>query len=136
MENAPARASRDSILLIDDDQFVAGSLKQFLLTNHWDVDVAADPVAAEELLRSRKYGVIVVDPYLTGSRIDDRGALMFAARALQPKAAMIVLTGYGSSEMQQAAADCRAAVLTKPQSVIALTQAITSASKQTIREEL
>ena len=118
---------RDSILLIDDDQLIAGSLKMYLLTR-WDVDVARDVPAAEKMMRERNYAVVVMDPYLTGISTDDRGALLSRARRLQPDAALIVLTGYQSSEMERAAADCHAAALiSKPQSVLALGDAITSA---------
>jgi DNA-binding NtrC family response regulator len=124
-----ARESRDTILLIDDDQFIAGSLKQFLLANRWEVDVAVDADAAEGLMRSRSYSVVLVDPYLTGTLNEDRGALISATRELQPDAALIVLSGYRSSEMERAAADCHAAaMLSKPQSVIALNEVITSSA--------
>jgi DNA-binding NtrC family response regulator len=124
------RGSREKILLIDDDQFIAGSLRQYLLANQWDVDVAGDRSVAEELMRSGQYSVIVVDPYLTGTLNEDRGILMSAARQLQPDAALIVLTGYGSSDMQRAAIDCRATVLAKPQSILALSDVIASASQR------
>jgi len=125
-----------TVLLIDDDQFIAGSLKQYLVAEKWEVDVAGDAPAAETLLRARTYSVIVIDPYLTGTLNEDRGALMCHARELQPEAALIVLTGYGSSEMNRTAADCRASVMSKPQSVLALTEAIASAYRVSVRQRM
>ena len=128
MQQATQKCAQ-SILLIDDDQLIAGSLRQYLLATGWVVEVGNDRVAAEDLLRARQYSVIVIDPYLTGTISEDRDLLMCTARRLQPEAALIVLTGYGSTDLQRAAADCRAAVLDKPQSVIALSEAIVAASR-------
>jgi DNA-binding NtrC family response regulator len=122
--------ARDSVLLIDDDQFIAGSLKQYLL-RQWDVDVARDVPAANALMRTRRYRVVVIDPFLTGTVRQERDALMHTARQLQPEAAMIVVTGYGSTEMERTAASCDASLLSKPQSVLALSDAITRASRRT-----
>jgi DNA-binding NtrC family response regulator len=127
------RTARGSVLLIDDDQLVAGCLCQYLLANRWTVDVATHRTAAEEMMGARKYSVVVVDPYMTGALSEDRGTLISTARHLQPEAALIVLTGYGSAEMERTAAECRAtALLPKPQSVLALSDIIASASQQRI----
>ena len=132
MQEQP-RPSRDPILLIDDDQFIAGSLKQYLVANEWDVDVAGDRSAAEELMRARQYGVVLVDPYLTRTLDEDRETLLSSARQLQPDAALIVLTAYGSPDMERAANDCHAiALLGKPQSVVSLTEMIDAASQRRI----
>ena len=132
MQEQP-RLSRDPILLIDDDQFIAGSLKQYLVANEWDVDVAGDRSAAEELMRTRQYGVVLVDPYLTRTLDEDRETLLSSARQLQPDAALIVLTAYGSPDVERAAKDCQAiALLGKPQSVLSLTEMIDAASQRRI----
>ena len=79
---------------------------------------------------ARQYDVIVVDPYLTGGVLDGDGALLAMIRSRQPSAALIVLTGYGSSSLTISAERERAmAVLTKPQPVVLLSQLVVDASR-------
>jgi DNA-binding NtrC family response regulator len=128
--NSDVRSARQSVLLIDDDESIAGSLFQYLLTQGCEVDVAVDPASSADLMESRQYDVIVVDPYLTGGVLDTDGALLAMIRSRQPSAALIVLTGYGSSSLTISAERERAiAVLTKPQPVVLLSQLVVDASR-------
>jgi hypothetical protein len=43
---------------------------------------------------------------------------------LQPRASVIVLTGYGSPQLTRLASDAKLALLPKPQSVVALSELI------------
>jgi len=109
------------VLLIDDDELIAGSLRGYLLTQGFAVDVALEPVSAAKLMASSSYGVVVVDPYLTGEVVHATDALIETVRRLQPLASLIVLTGYSSPALQLAAnVNGAAAVLSKPQSVTCL----------------
>ena len=109
------------VLLIDDDELIAGSLRRYLLTQGFAVDVALEPASATKLMTSSSYGVIMVDPYLTGEVVHATAALIETVRALQPLATLIVLTGYSSPALQLAATvHGAAAVLSKPQSVTCL----------------
>jgi DNA-binding NtrC family response regulator len=129
------RASQEKILLIDDDDYIAGSLRRYLVAEDYDVDVAVDASAAEALMVSQKYGVVMVDPYLTGAVHDEDGVLLRSVRNLQPSASLIVLTAYGSDDLATTADACRVtAFLRKPQSVMSLTEAIAAASKIKVRE--
>ena len=117
--------------MIDDDQLVAGCLYQYLLANRWTVDVATDALAAAEMMGTRRYGVVVVDPYMTGAPHEDRGTLINTVRGLQPTTTLIVLTAYGSPELERTSAACGAAfLLAKPQPVLTLSALITAASQQ------
>jgi DNA-binding NtrC family response regulator len=121
--------TQDRVLLIDDDEQVAGSLREYLVRNGSLVDVAVDLPSAEHLLDAQPYEVIVVDPYLTGGVEHGDGALLSMIRVRQPSAALIVLTGYGSSALTISAERERAyAVLTKPQSVVTLSELVAGAS--------
>ena len=120
----------ETILLIDDDEYIAGSLRRYLTGERWDVDVALDPQSAHALMESKRYGVVMVDPYLTGAVHREDGALLRAICELQPSASLIVLTAYGSPELAELAQTCHVvALLRKPQSVVALGQIITAAAK-------
>jgi len=112
------------VLLIDDDDQIAGSLRHYLAVQGCDVDVAVEHLSATDLMRSRAYGVVVVDPYLTGGVHMEDGKLLHAITLLQPKASIIVVTGYGSPELVQFASASKVALLSKPQSVVALSELI------------
>jgi DNA-binding NtrC family response regulator len=113
------------ILLIDDDELIAGSLRDYLLARGWDVHVALEPAAAVARMAERQYGIILVDPYLTGSIHSDNDVLIETIRTLQPRSSIIVLTGYGSSTiLQAAAADESTTLLFKPQSILHLSDLI------------
>lgn len=109
------------VLLIDDDELIAGSLRRYLLTQGFAVDVALEPASAAKLMASSSYGVVVVDPYLTGEVVHSTDALIETVRRLQPLATLIILTGYSSPALQIAATvHGAAALLSKPQSVTCL----------------
>lgn len=113
------------ILLIDDDEVVASSLHRYLTMNGCDVSVAVEPASAESLMKAHSYDVVVVDPYLTGGIHSESHALVDAIRRLQPRASLIVLTGYDSPTLVQLAANRSiTALLTKPQSVVTLSRLI------------
>jgi UDP-3-O-[3-hydroxymyristoyl] N-acetylglucosamine deacetylase len=126
--NTDDGGARQRVLLIDDDESVAGSLYQYLLAQGCDVEVAVDSASAEVLMEARQYDVVVVDPYLTGGVVADDGALLALIRGCQPQASLFVLTGYGSSSLTiSAERQGASAVLTKPQSVMSLGQLIVDA---------
>ena len=112
------------VLLIDDDELIAGSLRQYLARQGCDVDVAVEHSTATSLMRSNRYGVVVVDPFLTGAVHMDDGEMLGDIAMLQPRASVIVVTGYGSPELTRLASDAKLALLPKPQSVVALSELI------------
>ncbi len=118
---------RRRVLLIDDDDLIADSLRRYLILQGCDVHVAVDPESAAETMRANAYDSIVVDPYLTGAIHGESASLLGSIGTLQPFASTIVLTGYPSPELSRAAADCRlTAVLTKPQSIVTIGELVTS----------
>lgn len=118
-----------TILLIDDDDLIAGSLRQVLQMDGCDVDVAVDACSAASLMSKKSYDIVLVDPYLTGGVHREDGDLIAHIRTLQPDANVVVLTGYGSPDLVQAASAGRvSAILTKPQSVVFLSQFLVAAA--------
>lgn len=119
--------TRLRVLLIDDDDTVAGSLRQYLLMQGCDVHVAVDSGSARAAMQSGEFDAIVVDPYLTGAIHGETDAFFTSIGELQPSASTIVLTAYPSPELSRAAAGCQpAAVLTKPQSVVYLGELVSA----------
>lgn len=125
MPQRNAETARRTILLIDDDDLVAGSLRDYLLSKGWAVDVALEPAAAAAYLRDREYGVVVVDPYMTGGVHTPGASLIGDIRASQPQSSIVVLTGYGTVDLaRRASADSSTLLLSKPQSVTDLSELI------------
>jgi len=116
-----------TILLIDDDELIAVSLRDSLVRRGLTVDVALDPAAAEARLRARTYETVVVDPYLTGGVHEPSALLIETIRVLQPASVIFVLTGYGRPALSGAAeAHSGTTFLSKPQSIPYLSQLIAS----------
>jgi DNA-binding NtrC family response regulator len=126
--SASLSSTRQRILLIDDDELICGSLRQYLVQQGCTVDVALEPSAAECLLAANAYGTIIIDPYLTGGIHHDNTALLDRVCALRRQASVIVLTAYGSAALERAAARCDVtALFRKPQSVVFLERIIRGA---------
>ena len=110
-----------SILLIDDDDFVAGSLHHYLSAEGYAADVALDTGYGEALMRVNDYDVVVVDPYLTARIRHNEHGVIDTIRTLQPQAAVIVLTAYASEPLLRLAGEGRVtAVVAKPQPLLRL----------------
>lgn len=122
--------ARQLVLLIDDDESVAASLYQYLLTQGCEVHAAVDATSAARLMVARQYDVVVVDPYLTGRVLHEEDGLLDTIRNLQPEASLIVLTAYSSPLLEASAERLHAAaLLAKPQSVVYLSQLVGDASR-------
>ena len=78
-----------NVLLIDDDELVAGSLRQYLAMQGCD-------------------GACSISP----------------PPMLQPDASVIVVTGYDTNDLPQMATAARIPLLTKPQSVVTLSDSL------------
>lgn len=114
--------STGRILLVDDDELVAGSLRRYLDVRGRTCDVAGERELAVALMEARRYAVVVVDPYLTGSLAGEPAALLATVRTLQPEAAIVVLTAYASPELKLlGGAYGVSAMVAKPQPVTTLT---------------
>jgi len=119
-----AATKAGKVLLIDDDDLIAGCLRQYLTLQGCDVDVAVEQASAAKLMRSQPYQVIVVDPFLTGGVHQVSTALIDDIALLQPAAEVMVVTGYGSPALSQLARGARLSIFAKPQSIVALGELI------------
>ncbi len=86
----PAHAEARQILLVDDDEGVRVALGGQLEMEGYDVTTAEDGSEALELLRRRRFPVIISDQHMPGMTGLE---LLARAREMQPHASRILLTG-------------------------------------------
>jgi DNA-binding NtrC family response regulator len=78
-------------------------------------------------MRAKSYDVVIVDPYLTGA-IHDGAGLLGSIETMQARAFTIVLTAYASPALATAAGNLKSAVvLSKPQSIVSLSELMANA---------
>ena len=106
------------ILVVEDDERLQKLLARFLGSSGYSVDVASEKEEAQALLGSIRYEVILADVQLT--ELYGREGLELAIWLSQncPWAALVVMTGHATKEVEREALRCGAkAFLTKPVSL-------------------
>ncbi|MEX2186275.1 MAG: response regulator, partial [Pirellulales bacterium] len=101
-----------SILLVDDDRHLLGSMAEWLREIGFRVDTAATAPEATAAIDKRLYDLALVDVRLGD---DDGFDVLAHSRAARPETAVVMMTGYGS--VDSAVAAIRAGAfdfLTKP----------------------
>lgn len=84
-----------SILLVDDDQAVRKLFAQVLESDGYFVDGVSSGEDAVQLMQDNEYHLVIIDKNLPGISGMD---VIIRARALQPSAEILLITGYGSYE--------------------------------------
>jgi DNA-binding NtrC family response regulator len=83
--------AKHRILVVDDEVTVCKSIRQVLLSEDCDVDMALSGAEALRLDAERPYDVLIVDLMMPGlSGLD----LLKSLKARNPKARVIMVTGY------------------------------------------
>jgi CheY-like chemotaxis protein len=91
------------VLLVDDEPAVIEAAQEYLATFGFQVDAAMEREEAEALLAKRAYGLLIADLRLTGIHGREGFELVRYVREHQPLCAIVVLTAYGSADLQQEA---------------------------------
>ncbi len=122
------------ILIVDDETNIRHSLQKVLEREGYSVRVAATGEEALELLKKRKFQVVLSDQKLPGmSRLD----LLRRIKEMNPATEVVLITGYGTVEtaveaMKEGAYD----FINKPFKRIMITKAVAKAlEKQALSEE-
>ena len=98
------------ILIVDDDRLVRTSTGLFFESLGWDVGLAADAAQARALVQ-QPFDAMVCDLNLSKGVPGDGLEVLAAARAANPAAVRILLSGEGSSRASEVAPD---AIVAKP----------------------
>lgn len=93
-------AKKRKVLIVEDEAVVRESVRDWLIEDGYDVDVAANGEEALKKIEKEEFGVIVLDLKLPG--ID--GLQVFEhAKELKPKTKGVIITAYPSKETQEKA---------------------------------
>ena len=104
------------ILLVDDEEAVLTATREYLGGLGYEVDVAGEREEAEALLATGRYDLVISDLHLTGVHGREGLELVGYVRERCPATQMVLLTAYGSADLEEEVQRHGvAAVLTKPQ---------------------
>ena len=91
------------ILIVDDEETILFAMGQYIMAQGCTVDTASELEEAQALLTNIRYHLVVADLRLSGIHGAEGLDLVAMVRECCPNTKVIVLTAYGSAEMQQEA---------------------------------
>lgn len=109
------------LLVVDDEESILLAIRDYFEPLGYEVDCARELEEAEALLSHIRYTLLIADLRLTGVQGNEGLELIRFARERSPWTRTIVLTGYGSTEIETEAIGRGVdAFLQKPQPLAAL----------------
>lgn len=113
------------MLIVDDEESICFSMSEYFGLHGYKVDTARELEEAEQLLESSDYGVAILDLRLGIAHKADGLAIIKLLNDRHPETRVVVLTAYGSAEMEDEARNCGAdAFLRKPKPLSQVAQVI------------
>lgn len=97
------------ILVIDDEDVILFSYKKIFQGRFLDVDVCKTPEAAMEMIRDNVYNAVISDIRLTDSESREGLDILRYVMEHSPGTPVIIMTGYGSTEVKEKALQLGAA---------------------------
>lgn len=91
------------ILIVDDEETILFAMGQYIMAQGCTVDTARELEEAQALLSNIRYHLVVADLRLSGVHGSEGLDLVRMVRECCPSTKVIVLTAYGSVEIQQEA---------------------------------
>jgi len=88
------------ILVADDEEGVLFALKEYLGCCGWEVDAVLNPTDAQRLLETRGYAAVITDLRFSGPSGTEGLAIVKSARIHHPNAPVVVMTGYGTPDVE------------------------------------
>lgn len=113
------------LLVVDDEKSICFSMTEYFNLQGYRVDAAQDLEEAEELVEATNYDVIIEDLRLGPAQKSDGLEMIKFIRGHNSHARIVVLTAYGSDEMEkEARANGADAFLRKPKPLSNVAQVI------------
>ena len=85
---------------MDDEAAIRFALSDYFRDCGWDVDAASEREEAEALLAHTEYEVVIADLRLTGIYGIEGLDIIQWSRHLRPETRVVLLTGYGTPEIE------------------------------------
>jgi DNA-binding NtrC family response regulator len=112
------------LLVVDDEQSIRFFMREYFGLYGFTVDTAREVGEAEKLIEKTDYAVIILDLRL-GTTVHDGLKVLKGVHSRSPKTRVVVLTAYGSDEMEDEARRCGAdAFLRKPKRLSQVAQVV------------
>ena len=113
------------LLVVDDEESICFSMSEYFSLQGYKVDTACELEEAEKLLGATNYKVVIQDLRLTMTNNHDGLDMIRLIREHNPQTRIIVLTAYGSAEIEDEARRCGAdAFLRKPKPLSQVAQVV------------
>jgi len=113
------------ILMVDDKVVLCFALREYFKLHNYQVDCAHNLDDATTCLHASRYAAVIADLDLGGTHNLDGFKVIKTAQEQCPETRIIVLTAYGSDEVESAARDCGvSAFLHKPKPLSELARII------------
>src|SRR5215211_7575869 len=104
-----------TLLVVDDEESICFSMREYFSQHGFKVDTASEIEEAEGLIKETDYRVIIQDLRLGMTRNPDGIEIIKLVHKRNPETRIIVLTSYGSQEVEEEARRAGAdAFLRKP----------------------
>ena len=100
-DNAEPESHR--VLIVDDEPAICFAYRKLLESERFGVDICESVDAALSLLQRNEYFAVVSDVRFAGSGNEDGVYFVSVVRKEQPLAKVILVTGYGSVELEKTA---------------------------------
>ena len=113
------------LLVVDDEEAICFSMSEYFSLHGYKVDTAREMEEAEKLLDSSEYKVVIQDLRLSLTNNSDGLEMIRMIREHNPQTRIIVLTAYGSAEVEDEARRSGAdAFLRKPKPLSQVAQVV------------
>jgi DNA-binding NtrC family response regulator len=113
------------LLVVDDEESICFSMSEYFSQHGFKVDTAREMEEAEGLLKKTEYKVIIQDLRLGATRHPDGIEIIKMVHQRNPDTRIVVLTSYGSPEVEAQARDAGAdAFLRKPKPLSQVAQVV------------
>jgi DNA-binding NtrC family response regulator len=113
------------LLVVDDEESICFSMSEYFSLHGFKVDTASEIEEAEKLLGATNYKVVIQDLRLTIANSQDGLDMIRLIREHNPQTRIVVLTAYGSAEIEDEARRCGAdAFLRKPKPLSQVAQVV------------
>jgi len=100
---APVDAMTRKILIVEDEEPIHFALREYFSAVGYEVTAAREWEEAEALLATRRFDIVLTDLRLTGFGGAEGLEIIGFVRANCPDTRIILLTGYGSADVQMEA---------------------------------